>query len=67
LGFKEFRLRIHNDLARIEVARSELNSVFDGDRFQRITEKIKSLGFRYVTLDMEGFRSGALNESSDNK
>jgi uncharacterized protein len=64
LGLIEFRLRVHGDLARIEVAKPEMHRILSDDSFEKITNKIKSLGFRYVTLDLEGFRSGALNEGN---
>jgi uncharacterized protein len=68
LGFREFRLRVHGELARIEIAKDEFDLVLTSQIFDTISTKIKELGFRYVTLDMEGFRSGALNESLiDNK
>ena len=64
LGLIEFRLRVHGDLARIEIGKPEMHWILNGDSFEKITSKIKSLGFRYVTLDLEGFRSGALNEGN---
>jgi pyridinium-3,5-biscarboxylic acid mononucleotide sulfurtransferase len=67
LDLKEFRLRIHGNLARIEISKTEFGSVLNETVFTQITDKIKSLGFRYVTLDMEGFRSGALNEANDER
>jgi pyridinium-3,5-biscarboxylic acid mononucleotide sulfurtransferase len=60
-GFVEFRVRIHKDLARIELARTELESALDLPLLDRIQKKIKDLGFKYVTLDLEGFRSGSMN------
>jgi uncharacterized protein len=66
-GFREFRLRVHDDIARIEIASREMHRILDRGMFDRVTEDIKKLGFKFVTLDMEGFRSGALNEQIDNK
>jgi pyridinium-3,5-biscarboxylic acid mononucleotide sulfurtransferase len=60
-GFKEFRVRVHGDLVRIEIARDELKMAMDLVMFDRLTNDFKKLGFKYVTLDMEGFRSGAMN------
>ncbi|HVQ55453.1 MAG TPA: ATP-dependent sacrificial sulfur transferase LarE [Pyrinomonadaceae bacterium] len=61
-GFIEFRVRIHKDLARIELARNELERALDLTLLDKIQKKIKDLGFKYVTLDLEGFRSGSMNE-----
>lgn len=63
LGLREFRLRVHGELARIEIAGDELELVLDRKKFRSISTYIRELGFRFVTLDMEGFRSGALNET----
>ena len=60
LGFTQFRVRHHGDLARIEVIETELKKAMD-HRFQ-INKALTDLGYRYVTLDMTGFRSGSLNE-----
>ncbi len=61
-GLREFRLRVHGDLARIEIARAEMDVILDRGTFANVSTRIKELGFRFVTLDMEGFRSGAMNE-----
>lgn len=60
-GFKEFRVRVHGDLVRIEIATDELERAMDLKLTARLTIALKTLGFRYVTLDLEGFRSGAMN------
>lgn len=63
-GFRELRVRHHGTIARIEVPESELaRFTQDSERRQRILEGLKSLGFTYVTLDLQGFRSGAMNEA----
>jgi len=62
LGFKEFRVRVHGDLTRLEIGRAELNRALDSDTMSRITKKFTKMGFRYVTLDLQGFRSGSMNE-----
>lgn len=63
-GFRELRVRHHGTIARIEVPESELGRFTqDSQRRQRILEGLKSLGFTYVTLDLQGFRSGAMNEA----
>lgn len=65
-GFTEFRVRVHDDLARIEIAREELPRALDPQAAAKFTAAFRSFGFRYVTLDLEGFRSGAMNEVLDN-
>jgi uncharacterized protein len=62
LGFVELRVRSHqNDLARIEVPRAELNALLDSNLREKISNRFRELGFRYITVDIEGFRSGNLN------
>lgn len=60
LGIKQFRVRYHNDIARIEVLKSDFQNVLDHS--DKISKKFKELGFKYTTLDIEGYRSGSLNE-----
>ena len=62
LGFRQVRLRHHGELARIEIDPTELARALDPDMAQRIVAAVKPLGFRYVSLDLEGYRSGSLNE-----
>jgi uncharacterized protein len=62
LGLSEFRVRHHDTIARIEVRPEELNIVTSETNRDMIVEKLKSIGFKYVTLDLQGFRSGSLNE-----
>lgn len=62
LHFREFRVRYHGDLARIEVSQNEIQRLFDKSVREAIVEKFKAVGFRYVSLDLQGFRSGSLNE-----
>lgn len=63
-GFRELRVRHHGPIARIEVPESELGRFTqDAVRRQRIIQGLKALGFTYVTLDLQGFRSGAMNEA----
>lgn len=63
LGFQQMRVRHHGDLARIEIAPDELPRALNTDMAQRIAAAFKQLGFKFVTLDLEGYRTGALNES----
>ncbi|HEY4361712.1 MAG TPA: ATP-dependent sacrificial sulfur transferase LarE [Bryobacteraceae bacterium] len=61
LGFRQFRVRFHGDLVRIEVAPEELAKALDPEVAREFTAIFKSLGFLYVTLDLEGYRQGSLN------
>lgn len=61
LGFRQFRVRFHNELVRIEVAPEELSRALDPAMAARFVEIFKPLGFHYVTLDLEGYRQGSLN------
>lgn len=62
LGFRQFRVRFHNELVRIEIAPEELDRALNIDMARRLTAIFKDLGFKFVTLDLEGYRQGALNE-----
>jgi len=62
LGFRQVRLRHHDVLARVEVDPSELPRALDPAMARAIAEALRPLGFRYVTLDLEGYRMGSLNE-----
>lgn len=59
LGFKQVRLRHYNGLCRIEVFKEDISRLIS--KRQQIVEKIKRLGYRYVTLDLEGYRTGSMN------
>ena len=61
LGFRQFRVRHHGDIVRIEIARDELNRALASEMAVEFVRIFKSLGFKFVTLDLEGFRSGSLN------
>lgn len=63
MGLHEVRVRSHGDIARIEVPESELATITGDWRREPIVASLKQLGFRYVTLDMEGYRSGSMNEA----
>lgn len=63
LGFRQFRVRFHGELVRIEVAPEELPRALQPDMAREFTSIFKRLGFHYVTLDLEGYRQGALNEA----
>jgi pyridinium-3,5-biscarboxylic acid mononucleotide sulfurtransferase len=61
LGFRQFRVRHHGDIVRIEIARDELHRALDSGMAAQFTAIFKALGFQFVTLDLEGFRSGSMN------
>lgn len=61
LGFRQFRVRHHGQIARIEIAREELPRAMTLEMAAELTRTFKALGFVYVTLDLEGFRSGSMN------
>ena len=63
LGFPQVRVRYHGELARIEIARDDLPRALTLPTLQAITAAIKPLGFLYVTLDTEGYRSGSMNDA----
>ena len=67
LGFREFRVRYHGDLARIEVAQNEIDRLLEKPIREPIVKKFKEIGFTYVSLDLQGFRSGSLNETIQRK
>ena len=69
LGLVEFRVRHHDTIARIEVHPKDMDKIMGGANRSRIVEKLQELGFKYVTIDLQGFRSGSMNEmlSEDQK
>src|SRR6185437_8337339 len=67
LGFRQFRLRAHGELARVEIAPEELPRALDAETMRRMAAELKQLGFTYVTLDLEGYRTGSLNVSLKSK
>jgi len=62
LDFVQFRVRHHENIARIEVNLQDIERVTKEPNRSKIIEKLKSLGFKYITIDLQGFRSGSLNE-----
>ncbi len=62
LGLPQVRVRHHGDLARIEIARQDLPRALSLDFLDRITPALQALGFKYVTLDTQGYRSGSMND-----
>jgi uncharacterized protein len=62
MGFRQFRVRHHGEIVRIEIAREELPRALSEERAREFTSVFKALGFKFVTLDLEGFRSGSMNQ-----
>jgi uncharacterized protein len=62
LGFRQFRVRHHGEIVRIEIARDELPRALTAEMAREFTALFKGLGFKFVTLDLEGFRSGSMNQ-----
>lgn len=65
IGFRAVRVRKHHDLARIEVAKEDIKKLFDEELLHRIGCALKEIGFRYVTVDVNGYRVGSLNDTLD--
>ena len=63
LGFRQFRVRLHEKLARVEIAPEEMPRAMSAEMAARIAAALKAAGFTYVALDLEGYRQGSLNES----
>ncbi len=67
LGFRQFRVRFHGEIVRLEIARDELEKALSLKCAQAFTSIFKQLGFAYVTLDLEGYRQGSLNAVLENR
>ena len=67
MGFRQFRVRVHGKMARIEVFPEDMAKIFKEENRIKIVTQLKELGFLYVTLDLQGFRSGSMNEVLKNK
>ena len=63
LGFQQFRVRLHDKLARVEIAPEEMPRAFTPEMAAEISARLKAAGFAYVALDLEGYRQGSLNEA----
>ena len=61
MGFRQFRVRHHGELARIEIAPEEMPRALDAGVLREMGERLRRVGFLYVTLDVEGYRQGSLN------
>lgn len=62
-GFREFRVRHHDTLVRLEISPAEMDRVLQKDVIDQLAARFRELGFKYVTLDLHGFRSGSMNEA----
>lgn len=62
LGFREFRVRHHDNLVRLEISAAEMTRALQLDVIDCLARRFRDLGFKYVTLDLQGYRSGAMNE-----
>jgi uncharacterized protein len=62
LGFKQVRVRHYQSLARIEIYPEEMGRFLEGSMRERVVRRLKEIGYKYVTLDLQGFRSGSMNE-----
>ena len=67
LGIKQVRVRCHNKLAKIEVGEKDLLFLMEEDLRKKIISKLKQLGFIYITLDLQGYRTGSMNEELNEK
>lgn len=65
MGFREFRVRHHDSIARLEIAPAEMPLALRLETVRDLARRFRELGFKYVTLDLEGYRSGAMNEALD--
>jgi uncharacterized protein len=63
LGFRQFRVRLHDKLARVEIAPDEMPRALSPEMAAAIAKELKTVGFTYVSLDLEGYRQGSLNET----
>jgi uncharacterized protein len=63
LRFREFRVRYHGDLARIEVSQEEFDRLMEKPTRDTVVQKFKDIGFHYVSLDLQGYRTGSMNEA----
>ncbi len=65
MGFREFRVRHHDNLARLEISPAEMPLALRLEVVGDLARRFRELGFKYVTLDLQGYRSGAMNEALD--
>jgi uncharacterized protein len=65
MGFAQFRVRCHGSIARVEISPAEMGKALDMSVLKHINDGLREMGFTYVTLDMQGYRTGSLNETLD--
>ena len=63
MGFKQVRVRIHKDIARIEVLPVDISKIAEEENRKKIADEFRKIGFLYVTLDLEGYKTGSMNKS----
>ena len=63
MGFDQIRVRIHGSIARIETKKDDLNKITEEKTRLKVSSELKKLGFTYVAVDLDGYRSGSLNET----
>ena len=63
LGFRQFRVRLHDKLARVEISREEMPRALEAEMAAKMAQSLKAAGFAYAALDLEGYRQGSLNET----
>jgi len=63
LGFSQFRVRHHGEMARIEFVKDEIDRIFEDGLAEKISTRLKSMGFTYITVDLAGYRSGSMNQN----
>jgi uncharacterized protein len=62
-GFRVFRVRHHDTLARLEIAKDEMSRALEPAVRERLTRELRALGYQHVTIDLQGYRLGSLNEA----
>ncbi len=62
LGFKQVRVRHYKDLARIEIDKKQIRRLLDDSIREQVVDHLRKIGYIYITLDLQGFRSGSMNE-----
>jgi uncharacterized protein len=67
MGFREFRVRHHDELVRLEIAPAEMARALSAEVIDEFARRFRELGFKYVTLDLHGYRTGAMNEVLNKK
>ncbi len=65
MGLKQVRVRIHKDMARIEVMPNDIEKIVQKENREKISRAFKEYGFSYVTLDLDGYRQGSMNNFKD--